>query len=167
MVESITKKEEESTASAPKMIDPSLWTVSVYRSVEGGGTGQEFYTNLQKPGDGPGNKWYDCQSGETWIQADFKKPQPIKMIGLKSANDCPERDPAHIIIQAKNENDKEWKNIEEIDDLEFSSRYEQQDIFIFPDYYISIRILIKKNKSFQKYNHWGTGTQLAEFILFS
>ena len=45
----MVETEEINYASIPPTkIDPKEWTLSVYRSCEGGGTGQEFYTNLQK-----------------------------------------------------------------------------------------------------------------------
>ena len=164
----VERDEDENLAGRePIKIDPKFWTVSVFRSCEGGGTGQEFYTNLQKEGDSPGNKWYDPSSGSTWIQAEFKEPQLVRMIKLKSANDCPERDPYEIMVEVKYGKDLDFhKYKQHFDDIIFDNRYDFQDFYLEPEKYQTIRVHIIKNKSMKDYSHWGTGTQLAEFVLY-
>lgn len=166
MVEKEINEEINYAALPPEKISTDLWTVSVLRSVEGGGTGQEFYTNLQVPGDGPGNKWYDCSYGTTWIQGDFKECQRVRMISLKSANDCPERDPYKIQIEAIKKDKNAFELVDEFDDIEFSNRYEFIDFMIPCDYYKTIRINIVLNKSMKLNNNWGSGTQLAELVFY-
>lgn len=164
----MVESEESPASMAPVLIPTSEWSVSVYRSCEGGGTGQEFYTNLQVPGDSPGNKWYDYCSGETWIQADFKEPKNIRMLTLKSANDCPERDPAKISVMVKYEKSSEFEVIDVIDDIVFSTRYEVQEFHLCPDSKIkTIRLQINLNKSMKDSSNWGSGTQLSECNFYS
>ena len=163
--------EESQAGREPIAINPKEWTVSTYRSCEGGGTGLEFTTNLQVPGDGCGNKWYDPSSGETWIQCDFKdkkKGHKVRIIALKSANDCPERDPSKIVFYGKSLNQKssDWVELSIEEGIEWQDRYEFQSFYIPHDTYTSIKIVIKENKIFTKEKHWGSGTQLCEVVLY-
>lgn len=157
--------DEEGPATITKL-SPEEWDVSVYRSCEGGGTGREFYTNLKLEGNEEWNKWYDPSYGETWIIAKFKSPLRIKMVGLKSANDCPERDPYDVNILVKYENSDSFTLIEELKDLEFEERHQLQDFNIFTEGKITeLQVLIKINKAF-KNGQYGSGTQLNELVLY-
>ena len=83
------------------------YDLDVYRSVEGGGTGREYPSNLYEDQNADWCKWYDCQSEETWIELSFIEPTRIQFLQLKSANDCPERDPYEITITYQYNNGKE------------------------------------------------------------
>lgn len=167
MVDKVEEVEYESPASQmPRKLNTNLWTVSAEGSVNGGGTGLEFVENLQKEGTDYGNKWYDARTCSTWIQADLKEPKIIKMFELMSANDCPERDPYDINVVVTYENGKEDKIFEE-NGLNFESRFEKQQFYINCDQKIvKFRVNISKNKSLNDLGHWGTGTQLNEFVLY-
>jgi hypothetical protein len=145
------------------------WEVSAYRDVNGGGTGEEFVENLKKDGDSPGNKWYDCWSGETWIQADFKTPRRILFIQLKSANDCPERDPWKISFYIKTcKEDLDFTKIASYDNLFWKQRYQLLDFnFDTREEVEVLKILIESNRSYATQNHWGSGTQLAQIMLYT
>lgn len=143
------------------------WNVTAYRSVNGGGTGQEFTDNLKRSGDSPGNKWYDCWSGQTWIQAEFIPNARIKFMQLKSANDCPERDPYTITVDVKDEEGSEFKNIGKFTNIVWGKRYQLLDFNIDSGTEVKyLRITINENRSLIYDGHWGSGTQLAEVLFF-
>lgn len=148
-----------------KLIKINNWDVSAYRSVDGGGTGQEFTANLKIEGDSPGNKWYDCNSGETWIQADFWEPKQVQLIEIKSGNDCQERDPYCISLQYKYNRDDEFMTYNTINQIIFPQRYQWKEFRVnFIEQVIAIRLLIHKNKSYNDSGSWGSGTQLCELV---
>lgn len=62
----------------------------------GGGTGQEWPWKCLYNNQGPGDKWITDAGGRGWLKYKFKKPLMIRGYGLKSANDCPNRDPKHF-----------------------------------------------------------------------
>lgn len=141
--------------------------VSAFRDVRGGGTGEEFVENLTKDGDRPGNKWYDGSAGETWIQADFNTPTRIVFLQLKSANDCPERDPYHVTFYVK-KNKEEFKKIMTFDNLIWEKRYQLQDFNVDSlEEVDTFKIVIHKNRSFALKNNWESGTQLAQVIFYT
>lgn len=143
------------------------WEVNVYRSVDGGGTGLEYPVNLKKDGDSPGNKWYDYQSGETWIEGIFNEPTRIKFIQLKSANDCPERDPYKISFQMKQNEESDYKTLATFDHIIFKGRYQVLDFNIETwENVKSVRVVIHSNRSMAYEQHWGSGTQLAQMIFY-
>ena len=149
-----------------KKITSEEWSVYSYRSVEGGGTGEEFTENLQKDGDSPGNKWYDCCSGETWIEAVFHEPQIIKLLQLKSANDCPDRDPYNITFEVKEKPDEKFTSLGNFT-VEFENRYEIKNFFVDTIEPVKIfRITINENRGKALNGSWNDGTQLAQVIFY-
>ena len=142
----------------------SDWEVSVNNCCGGGGTGQEFYTNLKISGNSGGNKWYAAISGECWIKAIFTKPSPVCLLRMKSANDVPDRDPYNIRVLGKgNRNDSEYFTIKEFYALPFTERYQFIDLNLDNEKAVEeIKIVITANRSFAEQRHWGSGTQLAE-----
>ena len=169
--EEVEEDEECAAASEPKPIDPKDWEVSVRGCCGGGGTGLEFYPNLKKPGNDYGNKWLDSISSETWIKAVFndkKTGQFVRMISLKSANDCPERDPAKIEFYGKtfeNKN-KDFELLSEEDDVVFEDRYQFLDFYIPADFYSEIKIVFKQNKFFKDNKYQGACYQLNELVFY-
>jgi hypothetical protein len=144
---------------------PEDWDVSVFRSVQGGGTGEEFPENLKKDGESPGNKWYDCCVGPTWIQANFKKPVRIKFLQLKSANDCQRRDPYDITISVLKPGETEFTEIFEFMII-FEERYQVLDLHVDTVEEVStLRIAINRNYS-AKIGEEDDGTQLAQVIFY-
>jgi hypothetical protein len=148
-----------------KRIESENWAVEVYRSVEGGGTGQEFTGNLKINVDGPGNKWYDCWSGPTWIKGSFKEPKRIRKIVLQSANDCPERDPYNILFYKNDE--KEENLLASYQHVTFKDRYLKKEFIVDSVEPVeTIKIVFEENKSFHDSGNWGSGTQLAQVIFY-
>ncbi len=148
-------------------LEANDWDVSVFRSVDGGGTGEEFPDNLKIDGSSPGNKWYDYESGETWIEAQFINPTRIKFFQMKSANDCPNRDPYQISIQIRNSEEEEFQVVGNYDNIIFEERYQVKDFNIDTGKEVNfMRIVITKNLSFAEEGHWGDGTQLAQVIFY-
>jgi hypothetical protein len=143
------------------------WSVTAYRSVEGGGTGIEFTDNLRIEHESPGNKWYDCCEGETWIEATFDKPRRIKFFQLKSANDCPERDPYSFSVQVRNNLDSEFITINKFNAIKFSDRFQCLDFKIDTvEPVTAFRITIHSNRSLAECDNWGSGTQLAQIRFY-
>jgi hypothetical protein len=152
--------------SVEKLVKIEDWTVSAYRSVNGGGTGEEFTENLKKEGNTPGNKWYDCSSGETWIQADFKEPHKVILVELRSANDCPERDPYEISFFVKYTQKDELELYEKFT-LKWEERYQIKKFKLYlKDSLTCFKIIIHKNRSLVDEGNWGSGTQLCEVIFY-
>jgi hypothetical protein len=138
------------------------WEVTTYRSVDGGGTGQEFPYNLKQDRDYPGNKWYDSCSGETWIKGSFFEPIWIKKIVLQSANDCEGRDPYSVSFWSEDD-----KYLCKFDNIMFKYRYEKKEFMVDSEGPVSnIKILIERNRSYVEKGHWGDGTQLAQVIFY-
>jgi hypothetical protein len=160
--------EEKSPAAYNKKtdlveVDSREWNVSAYRSVEGGGTGEEFTDNLKYSTESGGSKWYDCWSGETWIKAAFNQPTRVRFIQLKSANDCQERDPHTVTIEIKYNANDEYRYMGEWANLCFSNRFQCLDIDLDTgDAITELKINITKNRSFAETGSWGSGTQLAQ-----
>jgi len=146
---------------------PSVFLqVSTKASCEGGGTGQEFTRNLLVPGNGEGNKWYDPYSHGTWIKVSLKSPRAVTMFGLKSANDCPDRDPYNFSFYGVKENGEKIL-LETINALEFEDRYQFKFFSINNTEAFSTYLLdVTANLNVAQRNNWGTGTQLAEISLF-
>lgn len=147
-------------------IPNKLMQVKTKASCEGGGTGQEFTRNLLIPGDGPGNKWYDPYSHGTWIQLSLKSPRVVSMFGLKSANDCPERDPSHFSFYGVTDNGEKIL-LSSAYSVEFEERYlwklfSTNNTQAFKTYFLDITA----NLNVAKQDNWGSGTQLAEISLY-
>lgn len=166
MNEMIDLDDQESPATFTKL-KPEEWDVSVRGCINGGGTKKEFYTNLKLEGNEDWNKWVDPLPVETWIIAKMKKPTFIKMIGLKSANDYPERDPLTIEILVEYEDSGIFNSIEEFDNLEFSERHQLLDFPIYTNGKITaLKVLIKLNKAKFYGGFPGDVTQLNELVLY-
>lgn len=165
-IKTIIDDEETDGPASYTKLKSEEWEVSVYRSCEGGGTGREFFSNLKLEGNEAWNKWYDPSYGETWILAKFKTPTSIKMIGLKSANDCPERDPYKVDILVEYENNENFILVETLDELDFDERHQLQDFALNIEGKITaLKVLIKINKAV-KNGKYGSGTQLNELVLY-
>jgi hypothetical protein len=150
-----------------KRLDSDSWKVTVYRSVEGGGTGQEFPDNLKQDIDSPGNKWYDCWSNETWIKGTFTEPRRVRKIVLQSANDTPDRDPYTIVFYKYNTDDKENNYLVKYDHVIFQERYLKKEFVVDSVEKVdAIVIVIEANKSYYENGNWGSGTQLAQVIFY-
>jgi hypothetical protein len=134
------------------------WTVEVRGTVSnGGGTGQEYPKCLYEDNETPGSKWLDTHSGETWVKATFQEPQPVYLILIKSANDCPTRDPYKIVIYGDDKEIGTWDN------LEFEKRFETKSFFLDDIRPVkSLKLSIVKNKNFHSNGSWGDGTQIAQ-----
>ena len=66
---------------------------------KGGGTGREYPINLIRKGTEAWNKWFQFESEKTWAM--LKSKQGIwtfRGFGIKSANDCPHRDPKSVVV---------------------------------------------------------------------
>ena len=132
----------------------------------GGGTGKEFPKNLLVPGNDYGNKWYDPYEGQSWIELTLNNSKRVTMYGIKSANDCPERDPYDILLYGINKsNEKVLLN--EVYGLKFEERF-MWKFFMIPNYqsFGKYRLEISSNRNFAEKKNWGTGTQLSEISLF-
>ena len=91
----------------------------------------------------------------------------VRMIGLKSANDCPERDPTKFVVSVIYKGSKSFEQVYEEEDNDFTSRYQHLDFPIFVERPITtLRVTFKENRSMKLYKHWGTGTQLSELVLY-
>lgn len=147
------------------------WKVTVSASIEnGGGTGQEYPDNLKYWENSAGHKWLDNKSREkTWIEAEFLEPTQIAFLQLKSANDCPGRDPYEIKIEIKEDIEGDYELIGHFDNIKFYSRYEVRDFNINSNKKIKfLKINILRNKSFAENNTWNNeiGTQLGQVIFY-
>jgi len=162
----ITDEYRAEHGGAFSQIPNKLMQVKTKNSCEGGGTGQEFTRNLLIPGDGPGNKWYDHVSHGTWIQLSLKSPRVVSMFGLKSANDCPERDPSCFSFYGVADNGEKIL-LYTAYDVEFEERYLWKMFSVnntqaFKTYFLDITA----NLNVTKKDNWGSGTQLAEISLY-
>ena len=75
-------------------------TVECSHSAENsGGTRREYPINLIKSGTEPWNKWFQYSHHKPWAM--LKSKQGIwtfRGFGIKSANDCPHRDPKSVVV---------------------------------------------------------------------
>jgi hypothetical protein len=145
----------------------SEWEVSSFRSVEGGGTGQEFTSNLKSDGQEDWNKWYDAESGETWIQATFQNAVTIKAFELKSANDCPGRDPYEISVSVRRPGSENYEQLFNQSSIFFDTRFETKLFLLSTESEVSaFRVTINRNLAEATKNFDESGTQLAQLILY-
>jgi hypothetical protein len=143
------------------------WDVSACDSVEGGGTGLEFTSNLKKDGQEDWNKWYDANSGETWIEATFPTALRIKAFQLKSANDCPGRDPYEITVSVRRPDSQEWEQLHNQSSIFFDNRFENKLFVVDTQSEVSaFRVTINRNLAEATGNFEPSGTQLAQFTLY-
>lgn len=69
-------------------------SVRVSGDVRGGGTGREHAGNLLVEGTQSWNKWYSVNGAPHWIEVTVSGPAiHLSRYSLRSANDCPHRDP--------------------------------------------------------------------------
>jgi len=159
-------KAQQGHRGAFSQIPTKYLQVKTKASCEGGGTGQEFTRNLLIPGDGAGNKWYDPYSHGTWIQVTSKSPRVVSMYGIKSANDCPERDPHHFSFYGVKDNGEKVL-LDTVYGLEFEERYMWKFFNIGNTQAFRTYLLdITANLSLGTKDNWGSGTQLSEITLF-
>jgi len=72
-----------------------------HSAANGGGTRGEYPINLIKSGTEPWNKWFQYSHHKPWAMLKSKQDTwKIKGFGLKSANDCPHRDPKSVRVFA-------------------------------------------------------------------
>ena len=87
----------------------------------GGGTGKEYPDNLIKSGTECWNKWYQGDHHKPWAMLKSKQGSwKIRGFGLKSANDCPYRDPGSVRVFAHDTSTNQWVHISTVEELEFS-----------------------------------------------
>lgn len=137
-----------------------LATVSAEFSVEGGGTKKEFKENLLKAGEEPWNKWCNCSKNYSWIKIEFEKAVSFAGLGFKSANDCPERDPAEAVISITDFYDFIPKKIAKLA-MRFSRH--RWEIIQFPD--ISAENIQSITFEFRN-NNYLPEIQLGEIIFY-
>ena len=95
----------------------------------GGGTKQEWPWKLLYDNQGAGDKWASY-SMNGWIVFKFKKPILIRGFGLKSANDCPDRDPKHIkfmvhdVFDERPKKDQNYIEVFKANDQKFTKRWQ-------------------------------------------
>ena len=83
-------------------------------------------------------KWLDFNGNKkdaSWIEYRLlPTSDPVRMskYGLTSANDAPERDPRHIVIEYFNEDSSSWQEIDEQKSISFSRRGETLTFHVEP-----------------------------------
>eukprot|EP00475_Leptophrys_vorax_P041764 TRINITY_DN7881_c0_g1_i1.p2 TRINITY_DN7881_c0_g1~~TRINITY_DN7881_c0_g1_i1.p2 ORF type:complete len:185 (+),score=31.69 TRINITY_DN7881_c0_g1_i1:42-557(+) len=144
-----------------RRVPSSCITLSAKGDVQGGGTGKEYLQNLLDDGDEPWNKWYDAHnSSSSWAEFKLSRAFKIGEVWLKSANDCPERDPEVISFQKQDHG--KWITFQERVMPRFSPglRYEWKKItFEKPQVTNAIRLNIDKVRKEV------SGVQLGQVIL--
>jgi len=99
------------------------------------------------PGSTPGNKWYDSELEETWIRLDFSFPVNIRKYELKSANDCPHRDPANFALCGL---EPEREYLHEVSNFVFKKRYQWKTFNLLDHnkYFSSYELAIAANRGY-------------------
>ncbi len=75
----------------------------------GGGTGREFVENLLNPGEESWNKWFFHLDARATVTLALAMPVVISDVGLKSANDCPHRDPVDFDLLGLMRTKEVWR----------------------------------------------------------
>jgi hypothetical protein len=97
---------------------------------DGGGTGAEYPQNLVSGGEEPYNKWYQNSSSSSWVMVEFAQAITFSGLGLKSANDCPHRDPDEGSVFIFNPCAAGW---EKIADLKINFSQTRWEVLQFPE----------------------------------
>lgn len=82
---------------------------------DGGGTGKEFPKNLDSGGEEPCNKWHANSTQRSWVMLEFQQAITFNGLGLKSANDCPHRDPEQATVFIFNPHTAGWEQIADLE----------------------------------------------------
>lgn len=128
--------------------------------LHGGGTGREFPYNLLSHGQEPWNKWYQVTSNQSWVLIEFTKPVTFVGLGIKSANDCPHRDPDEASVSIFNPHTQQWNKIADLAiDFENDRWKTLQYLDVSAAEVSSIIIDFKNNKANE--------IQLGEIIFYS
>ena len=105
--------------------------VSVHDSIaDGGHTKQEWPWKLLYDNQGPSDKWVAPGHSSGWVVYKFKKPLLIRAYGLKSANDCPVRDPkkftftVHDVMDERPKEDQDFVAVHEAEQQFFNNRWQ-------------------------------------------
>ena len=89
--------------------------------IRGGGAGREYLENLLKSGTEPWNKWVHPYTQRSWVEARFTVPQRLRYIGMCSANDCPDRDPAVFTLTGTIAHSEETVELVTVSECPFNS----------------------------------------------
>ena len=90
----------------------------------------EFPQNLVSGGEEPWNKWYADSTQRSWVMLEFQQAITFNGLGLKSANDCPQRDPEQATVFIFNSRTAGW---EQIADLELDFQLTRCKTLQFPE----------------------------------
>ena len=77
-----------------------------------------------------GEKWYQNSSNNSWVMVEFAEAITFNGLGLKSANDCPHRDPDEASFFIFNPRTAGW---EKIADLKINFSHTKWEILQFPE----------------------------------
>ena len=140
-------------------IQPADFTLKSYKFVEGFGPENLAISN--------GINWYDDSKGETWFSATFNEAKKLRMIGIKSSSDCPERDPCQIEVSGITD-DGQFVIFAKVENLNIKNRDNWKDISLiwYGKLIKTIKVTILRNKNFAQDGNWGKGTQISESIFF-
>ena len=140
-------------------IQPSDFTLRSNKFVEGFGPENLAISN--------GINWYDDSTGESWFSATFNEAKKIRLMGIKSSSDCPERDPCQIEISGLTDDDQ-WVIFAKVENLNIKYRNIWKNISLiwYGKLIKTIKVTIIRNTNFAKEGKWGKGTQISEAIFF-
>jgi hypothetical protein len=116
---------------APATIPPAHIRLSAAGDVRGGGTGREFLENLLHTSEEPWDKWLHA-SRASWVQADFVHTCRVQRIGLCSANDVPDRDPAVFQLRGRLPSG-DWVVLHDVTTCPFTRRWQWLWYDVAPD----------------------------------
>mmetsp|Transcript_6197 Transcript_6197/g.22032 ORF Transcript_6197/g.22032 Transcript_6197/m.22032 type:complete len:269 (-) Transcript_6197:62-868(-) len=139
--------------------------LTVSHDVRGGGTGLEFARNLLVDGNEGWNKWFAHPTTTAWIKLGVRRVEgapPSRLVGyaVKSANDCPGRDPTEWQLLADGEEVHRVGGADG-DSFSFTRRYEWRffELPAGPALPNEVVMNISRNRS-------GGGLQMAQISLF-
>ena len=99
-------------------------SISVSAQVPGG-TGVEGAHQLMRPSTSPGSKWLDPWGARgSWMHASFRSPVSLVGFALRSANDCPRRDPCDFDVLGRLEHAESWVLLAEVRGAVFAERWQ-------------------------------------------
>jgi hypothetical protein len=112
--------------------------------IRGGGTGREVLANLLLDGKEPWNKWLHPGTRCSWVLAEFTSPWIVTSVGLCSANDFPERDPARFDVEVQLI-DGSWRRLHTQSRCPFTHRWEWVWIDLQPTQARAVKLVIHSN----------------------